>query len=233
MKRLDKFLADMNIGTRSQVKSEIRKGIVTVNNMPVTQPDYKISEEDVIAYKGNILQNQTYFYYMLNKPAGVITATRDQNEKTVLSLFQNTATKNLFPVGRLDKDTEGLLIITNDGPLGHKLLSPKYHIAKTYYVKIRDRLSDEDCNRLENGIDIGEKNLTRPAKIKRIDEFTLYMTITEGKYHQIKRMFEKVSNQVVYLKRVSMGNLSLDESLKPGEYRPLTAQEISCLKNFT
>ena len=168
---------------------------------------------------------------MLNKPAGVISATEDATQQTVLDFFKEEPYKNLYPVGRLDKDTEGLLLITNDGPLGHELLSPKKHVPKTYYAKLEHGLSSEDMDALEKGVDIGEKNLTLPAKLEVVDQEAVYITITEGKFHQVKRMFEAVSNKVLYLKRISMGGLQLDESLNPGDYRPLTEEELELLKN--
>lgn len=172
-----------------------------------------------------VLLNDEFAYFMLNKPAGVISATEDAMQDTVLDFFKEEPYKNLYPVGRLDKDTEGLLLITNDGDLGHRLLSPKKHVPKTYYVGLAHGLSQSDIDALERGIDIGEKKLTLPAKVEIVEENAVYITITEGKFHQVKRMFEAVNNQVVYLKRVSMGSLHLDKSLRPGEYRSLTQEE--------
>ena len=231
-KRLDKFLCDLNIGTRSQVKSFIQKGMVTVNDVIVKKPESKVSESDIICFQGQILSSEEYSYYMLHKPAGIISATEDSMHQTVLDYFKEEPCKNLYPVGRLDKDTEGLLLITNDGELGHRLLSPRHHIPKTYYVELHNSITQEDIHLLESGIDIGEKRLTLPAKIQSISENILYITITEGKYHQIKRMFEAVNNKVIYLKRISMGELTLDETLEKGEYRRLTPEEISYLKSL-
>lgn len=231
-KRLDKFLCDLNIGTRSQVKSFIQKGMITVNNEIVKKPDFKVSENDIVSYQGQSLSSEEYAYYMLHKPAGIISATEDKIHQTVLDYFKDEPCKNLYPVGRLDKDTEGLLLITNDGELGHRLLSPKHHIPKTYYVKLLKVINSDDLSRLEEGIDIGEKRVTLPAKIQLITDKTLYITITEGKFHQIKRMFEAVDNKVQYLKRISMGELSLDDTLPLGQYRKLTAEEISYLKSL-
>ena len=230
IKRLDKFLCDKKIGTRSQVKVLIQKGLVTVNNEVVKKADAKVIETDVVCCQGVVLSSDEFGYFMLNKPAGVISATEDISQKTVLDFFKDEPYKNLYPVGRLDKDTEGLLLITNDGPLGHHLLSPKKHIPKTYYAKLAQGLSREDIDALEKGVDIGEKNLTLPAKIEVIEETAVHITITEGKFHQVKRMFEAVSNKVLYLKRISMGSLILDDSLNLGEYRKLTDDEIALLK---
>ena len=230
LKRLDKFLCDKKIGTRSQVKVLIQKGLVMVNDEVVKKADAKVTDTDVVCCQGNVLTSEEFGYFMLNKPAGVISATEDDTQQTVLHFFENEPYKNLYPVGRLDKDTEGLLLITNDGPLGHHLLSPKKHVPKTYYAKLAHGLSQADIDALENGLDIGEKNLTLPAKIEVIEETAVHITITEGKFHQVKRMFEAVSNKVLYLKRISMGSLILDEALKLGEYRKLTDEELALLK---
>lgn len=231
-KRLDKFLCDLNIGTRSQVKSFIQKGMVSVNDEIIKKPECKVTDSDTICYQGQVLSTEQYAYYMLHKPAGVISATEDKVQTTVLDYFKEEACRDLYPVGRLDKDTEGLLLITNDGELGHRLLSPRHHIPKTYYVELQHSVSEENIHILETGVDIGEKRLTLPAKIQIISENRLYITITEGKFHQIKRMFEVVDNRVLYLKRVAMGALTLDESLPKGQYRRLTQDEISYLKSL-
>ena len=222
IKRLDKYLCDKNIGTRSQVKVLIQKGQVSVNGEIVKKPETKISDEDSVCCQGMLLSNEEFAYYMFHKPAGIITATEDKWQETVLDYFKKEPCKNLYPVGRLDKDTEGLLLITNDGELGHRLLSPRHHIEKTYLVKLEHGICEEEIRQLEDGVDIGEKRITLPAKIEVIDDLNVYITITEGKFHQVKRMFEVVNNRVVYLKRVSMGNLKLDNTLELGEYRRLT-----------
>ncbi len=230
LKRLDKFLCDKKIGTRSQVKVLIQKGLVTVNDEVVKKADCKVEDTDVVCCQGVELSSGEFGYFMLNKPAGVISATEDSFQQTVLDFFKDEPYKNLYPVGRLDKDTEGLLLITNDGPLGHRLLSPKKHIPKTYYAQLLHGLNRTDIEVLEKGVDIGEKNLTLPAKVEVIEENVVHITITEGKFHQVKRMFEAVDNQVIYLKRISMGSLTLDENLKLGEYRKLTDEELVMLK---
>ena len=231
-KRLDKFLCDLNIGTRSQVKTFIQKGLVTVNGEIIKKPECKVSDTDTVFYQGQALSGEQYAYYMLHKPAGIISATEDKFQTTVIEYFKKEPCKNLYPVGRLDKDTEGLLLITNDGELGHRLLSPRHHIPKTYYVELEHSVTESEIALLETGIDIGEKNVTLPAKIEIIDEKMLYITITEGKFHQIKRMFEAVNNKVIYLKRISMGNLALDDSLPKGHFRRLTIEEITYLKSL-
>ena len=231
-KRLDKYLCDQNIGTRSQVKSLIQKGQVTVNGEIIKKPETKVSDSDIVCCQGTQLSNEEFAYYMFHKPAGIITATEDNWQETVLDYFKEEPCKNLYPVGRLDKDTEGLLLITNDGELGHRLLSPRHHIEKTYLVRLEHGINEEDIKQLEEGVDIGEKSITLPAKVEIIDAENVYITITEGKFHQVKRMFEVVNNKVIYLKRVSMGNMKLDEALGLGEYRRLTKEEIEYLKSL-
>ncbi len=234
MIRLDKYLCDMGKGTRSEVRTLIKKGLVCVGDLCITKPEHKFDENtEQVTLNGQPLVYQKYHYYMLNKPAGVVSATRDQISQTVLELLGNPECKNLFPVGRLDKDTEGLLLITNDGPLAHELLSPKKHVNKTYLVQTEKELSDEDIKCLEEGVDIGEEQATLPAQVEVLSPKEILLTIREGKYHQIKRMLQAVDNQVCYLKRLSMGPLRLDETLVPGEFRTLTEQEICALKNPT
>ena len=231
--RLDKFLADMGLGTRSEVKKEIHKGQVRVNGIPERSPEYKLDiQKDLVEVNGRQISYAQQEYYMLNKPAGVVSATEDKKDMTVLDLIQEKQRKDLFPVGRLDKDTEGLLLITNDGLLAHQLLSPKKHVKKTYFVRVENPVSPEDIKILEEGVDIGEEKRTLPAEISCLspEKNSLCLTIKEGKFHQIKRMFQAVDNKVLYLKRLSMGSLTLDETLAPGEYRPLTIEEIERLK---
>jgi 16S rRNA pseudouridine516 synthase len=233
--RLDKFLCNMQLGTRSQVKELIKKGNISVNGNIVKAADLKIDENsDDISYMGESLRYQSFYYYMLNKPAGVVTATKDNIDKTVMDLIDGDGRKDLFPVGRLDKDTEGLLLITNDGGLSHKLLSPKKHVAKTYYVECDGKLTNEGMEKLESGIDIGDDKLTLPARVELLSQgdnsYRIKLTITEGRFHQIKRMVAAVGGEVTYLKRLSMGTLLLDDNLEKGQYRPLTEQEINDLK---
>lgn len=234
--RLDKYLADMQAGTRSQVKEYIRKGRIIVNDKKIMSPDFKVdSAKDVILFDGHNIAYEEYEYYMLNKPAGVLSATRDKKAETVLDIIEDKLRKDLFPVGRLDKDTEGLLLITNDGALAHDLLSPKKHVDKTYYAKIEGKVLPEHINEFEEGLYIGEDIKTLPAKLKILksgSESEIELTIHEGKFHQVKKMFEKIGTEVTYLKRLSMGTLILDQDLKPGEYRQLTDTEIQDLKNI-
>lgn len=233
MLRLDKFLCEMNIGTRSQVKKELKRRFVTVNGEIVTKPEHKVNENrDKVVYKGELLSYRKYVYYMLNKPAGVVSATQDNTCQTVTELLKNTGYGGLFPVGRLDKDTEGLLLMTNDGELAHHLLSPRKHVSKVYDVELKEKLSEAEGKRLEAGVDIGEDKLTLPAKVEYVAEKRIYLTITEGKFHQVKRMLQAVDNEVVFLRRIAMGELVLDEKLAPGEYRELSEEEIDELKNI-
>ena len=233
MIRLDKYLADMGIGTRTEVKKLIRQGKVKVDDYIVKSPEQKI---DTVTQKvfceGQEVGYEEYEYYMLNKPAGYVSATTDAKDKTVLELITDKKRKDLFPVGRLDKDTEGLLLITNDGDLAHRLLAPKKHVDKLYYAKIEGVVTDEDVRAFAEGVDIGENEVTRPAvlEILKSDEISeIHLTIQEGKFHQVKRMFEAVGKKVIYLKRLSMGTLRLDENLKLGEYRALTEEELEHL----
>ena len=167
---------------------------------------------------------------MLHKPAGVSTATEDKKESTVMDILREEKVKNLFPVGRLDKDTEGLLLITDDGELAHNLLSPKKHVDKEYLVKVRDSISEEDCKKLAEGVDIGDEKPTAPAKVERVAEKEILLTIREGRFHQVKRMLQAVGNEVLYLKRLSMGSLRLPKDLEKGAYRPLSEEEIYKIK---
>lgn len=236
MIRLDKYLADMSIGTRQEVKKYIRQGRVKINEDIIKKPEYKIREdEDKIAFDGAPVAYETFEYYMLNKPAGVISATEDKRDKTVLDLIKEKKRKDLFPVGRLDKDTEGLLLITNDGALAHRLLSPKKHVDKCYYAKISGGVTEEDVRVFKERINIGtqeEPEWTMPAELKILEKGTvsrIRLTIREGKFHQVKRMFLAVGKEVVYLKRERMGALVLDEELAPGEYRKLTDSELKSI----
>lgn len=223
----------MGKGTRSEVKKAISKGLVRVNNVIVKKPETKLdTDSDHVLFDGVLVGYAQHEYYMLNKPAGVISATEDKREKTVIDLIIERKRKDLFPVGRLDRDTEGLLLISNDGELAHRLLSPSKHVDKVYYAKIDGEVTIEDVEAFQQGVDIGEEKLTCPAKLRVLKSGTqseIELTICEGKFHQVKRMFQAVGKEVVYLKRLQMGTLILDESLKPGEYRELTEQEIADL----
>ncbi len=232
--RLDKFLTLCGVCSRSNAKNLIKSGKVRVNNEIIKSSDYKFDYNNCnVTIEGKEIKYIEYMYFMLNKPAGVISATEDKTSKTVIDLIDKGQHLNLFPVGRLDKDTEGLLLITNDGELSHNLLSPKKHVDKKYYVELNDNLTREMADLICNGITL-DGEVTLPAKIDFTDDKSkVFITIQEGKYHQVKRMFAYVKLNVTYLKRISMGTLNLDESLKPGEYRELTEDEINILKAST
>lgn len=233
--RLDKLIADMQSGmARSAAREQIKKGAVCVNGAVIKKPDFKVNElEDKICFMGRELCFRRFAYYMLNKPIGVVTATKDSRDRTVMDLMNAAAGKGLFPVGRLDKDTEGFLLVTNDGALSHNLLSPKKHVEKTYYAECEGELTNDSIIRLEQGVDIGDDKLTLPARVshvKRLDgAYSLELSITEGRFHQVKRMIHAVGGKVTYLKRISFGGLLLDETLGAGEWRPLREEEIARL----
>ena len=234
MMRLDKYLCETGFGTRSQVKDLLKKGQVMVNGEVVKKPELKINETtDQILCQGKKASYQKNIYLMLHKPAGVVSATEDNREKTVLDLVRPEDRKNgLFPVGRLDKDTEDLLLLTDDGELAHRLLSPKKHVDKTYYAKIDGQVTEEHVKQFREGLDIGDEKKTLPAVLTILlsgPVSEIEVTIHEGRFHQIKRMFEAVGCKVTYLKRLSMGSLVLDETLPPEEYRPLTEAELEDL----
>ncbi len=247
--RLDRFLSELNIGTRSQVKSALRQGLVTVNGLTERDAGRRIDElSDRVCFQGRSLHYRKFVYYMLNKPAGVVSATRDNTAETVVSLLGEDALRDIFPVGRLDKDTTGLLLLTNDGELSHRLLSPKRHVDKVYRVTIEHPLSEEEKTGLEQGVDIMEESHsmeeghshagacpgeavwhTLPARVEILSDREILLTIHEGKFHQVKRMLRAVGNRVLALERVGFGGLVLDQGLKPGEYRELTEQEVDSL----
>ncbi len=232
MIRLDKLLADAGAGSRSQVKEYIRKGRITVNGQVCKKPEQKVSEEgDLVCLDGQTVEYARCRYYMLHKPRGVITATEDPREKTVLDLLKGVNTAHISPVGRLDKDTEGLLLLTNDGELAHRLLAPRNHVDKCYLVRTEKPLSPADLRTLEEGVDIGDEKPTMPSRACLNEAGDLLLTIQEGRYHQVKRMLQAVDNRVLYLKRLSFGSLRLPEDLKAGEFRTLTAKEQESLRN--
>ena len=253
--RLDRFLAEARIGSRAEVKKLIRSGRVSVNNERAKQPEQKVSpDQDEILVDQAPVKPVVSQTLMLNKPAGVISATKDAQEKTVLDLIQEPYASKLHPVGRLDKDTEGLLLLTEDGALSHTLLSPKKHVMKTYFAVIDGAPDQEIVLGFRDGVEIGEKRKTLPARLVFLSSADTAMTalgsispddlarcregaccavvsISEGKYHQIKRMFGAFGRQVLFLKRLSMGAVVLDPALKPGQYRPLTEEELKLLTN--
>lgn len=229
--RLDKFLVEMGKGTRSQIKEAAKKGRIQVNGMIEKKTDQKIDPDtDQVLFDLTPVMYQEFEYFMLNKPQGVVSATRDNLHQTVLDLLNEDTRTDLFPVGRLDIDTEGLLLLTNDGDLAHRLLSPKKHVNKQYYAKLSGTLPADCIEQMAAGIVLGDGTQLKPATLQvlsRQKESEVLLTIQEGKFHQVKRMFEVMNCQVTYLKRLSMGSLFLDETLKPGEYRRLTEKEMS------
>ena len=259
--RLDRLLAREGLGSRSEVKKAVCAGKAVVNGIPERDPGRQVFPSDEVFFDGKKVGQETFVYYMLHKPAGVLTATRDRHAQTVLDLLRETGPapvlrQGLFPVGRLDRDTEGLLLITDDGQLAHALLSPKKHVDKTYYALVTGRVTEEEIRRFSEGIRVpgegGDEAFTAmPAKLQtdtaaafadllpadpgqfvpgKITEYTqTLVTIQEGRFHQVRRMFSATGKKVLYLKRLSMGPLRLDPGLAPGEYRPLTNKETELL----
>ncbi len=237
--RLDKFLANSGIGTRKEVKIILKKGKIKVNEKIVKDAKMQVDEiKDDVKIEGEKITYKPFVYIIMNKPSGVISATEDGKHKTVIDLLcEKYKNYKVFPVGRLDIDTEGLLLLTNDGVLAHNLLSPKKHVDKKYYVELKEPLTIEKKKILENGIKLEENFVTKKAKIEIIDKDedievnSVFITISEGKFHQVKRMFKFVENEVLYLKRVKMGKLLLPENLKLGEYRELSEEEMDLILN--
>ncbi len=234
----------MNIGARSKVKALIKSGQVQIDGKIIRKPETHVDEiRTKIICQGKEYQYRPYIYFMMNKPSGVVTATTDQKERTVLDVLKEQLIaqkgtlagiplKDIFPAGRLDKDTVGLLLLTNDGGLAHNLLSPAKHVPKTYQVKTESAITMQMADKLKEGVLIGEKEKTLPAAVTLCAENECTITITEGRYHQVKRMFQAVGTKVIYLKRLSMGSLWLDKELEEGQVRELTQKEVGelCLK---
>ncbi|MBR5761645.1 MAG: rRNA pseudouridine synthase [Lachnospiraceae bacterium] len=229
--RLDKFLCDTVNLSRKEARDSIKKGLASVNGVKVTDFGFQVNESsDTVLFKDTPVSYEKYVYYMLNKPDGVVSATTDPNDKTVIDLFADEGRKDLFPVGRLDKDTLGLLIVTNDGDLSHHLTSPRHHVAKTYLTGIDHPLSETDIKALCEGVELKGDGITKPAQVRVLSPELIELTISEGMYHQVKRMLKTVGNEVTSLKRLSIGAVRLDDNLKEGEYRRLTEEEIKLLK---
>ncbi|WP_430602593.1 16S rRNA pseudouridine516 synthase [Enterococcus sp. DIV0724b] len=236
--RLDKFLAETGVGSRKEAKQLLKKGLVTVNEKVIKDGKTHIDEkQDSIKFAGETLTYQKYYYYLLHKPQGVISATEDKWDQTVIDILRNEDYReDLFPVGRLDKDTEGLLLLTNDGQLAHQLLSPKKHVDKEYFAKVQGVVTEKDVRQFAEGFALNNKEQVKPSElmIESVDETSeiseIRLIIQEGKFHQVKRMFEAVDKKVLYLKRLRMGTLWLDEDLTLGEYRALTEKELEDLK---
>ena len=228
--RLDRFLAETGFGTRKEVKKLIQKGQAAVNGLPVKDPAAHVDEAaDVVSVCGRPVVYEAFVYYLLHKPGGVISASRadlrDPGTPCVADLITDRTRDDIFPVGRLDKDTEGLLLLTNDGELAHRMLSPAKHVDKTYYAELSGPLSEEAAQRIMRGVDIGDDKPTLPCSIRQLSGSACEITIREGRYHQVKRMFLTEGLTVTYLKRLSMGRLTLPPDLRPGEYRKLSREE--------
>ncbi|MFD1019102.1 pseudouridine synthase [Thalassobacillus hwangdonensis] len=235
--RIDKLLANMGYGTRKEVKNLLKTGAVKVNETPVKSPKVHVDPEaDQVTVQGEAVEYREFIYLMMNKPDGLISATEDVSETTVVDILEpEDIIFNPFPVGRLDKDTEGLLLLTNDGKLAHQLTSPKKDVGKLYYATIDGEVTEDDIKAFSEGVVLDDGYHTKPGRLTILSsgaESEIELTITEGKFHQVKRMFEAVGKHVTYLKRLKMGTLELDETLEPGEYRELTDEEITYLKSL-
>lgn len=231
MMRLDKMLSHTGYGSRKEAKELIRKGFVSVNGETILDDDFKVDEEnDEVIIADNNISYDKFIYIMLNKPDGYVSATYDSHDPIVLDLIDGYEKRKLFPVGRLDKDTVGLLLITNDGDLAHRMLSPKKHVIKRYYLKFDGILTDKKISRFEEGITLEDGYLCMPASYEKLSENEGILSIKEGKYHQVKRMFEALDCTVTYLKRISFGPIELDKDLEEGKYRFLTEEELKRLK---
>ena len=220
--RIDKYLADMSCGSRKEVKELIKLGRVKVNDVIIKKNDYKVNENDIVKLDDEIINYLEYEYYILNKPAGYISALKDNRYPVIIDLV-NTRRKDVVPVGRLDLDTEGIILLTNDGQLNHRLLSAKYHVDKKYYVELESDIDESAIDTFARPLDLGDF-ITLPAKLEILDKRSAYLTISEGKYHQVKRMFEAIGNKVIYLRRDEFGPLKTGD-LKLGEFRELTEEE--------
>lgn len=233
--RLDKYLSNMGVGSRKEVKEYIKNGYVLVNGEVANKATMHIDENtDMVKFKDSDIEYKEYIYLMMNKPSGVVSATKDISEIVIDIIDKKYHNKDVFPAGRLDKDTEGFILLTNDGKLAHNLLSPKKKVYKKYYAELENSLKKEDIKTFENGVFLeGEDYLTMSAKLEILDHKKANVYIQEGKYHQVKRMFNACNNEVLYLKRVSFGNLELDDSLEVGKYRELTKKEVEILVNAT
>ena len=229
--RLDKLLASTGRWSRKEARDLVRQGRVSVQNRTALREDEKYEDSAPISVDGAPVDCSPFVYLMLHKPQGLLSATRDKNTPTVLDLLpEHLRRRGLFPAGRLDKDTEGLLLITNDGPLAHALLSPGRHVDKEYECHLAHTFDAHQRELLEQGVDIGEKKKCRPAVVRILAEKKITLTITEGRFHQVKRMLHAVGNEVVYLKRIRMDRLQLEDSLEKGAYRRLTDEEVESLR---
>lgn len=235
--RIDKMLANLGYGSRKEVKQLLKSGAVMIDDVVVRDAKQHVNlETQTVTLNGEVIEYKEWIYLMMNKPSGVVSATEDSVDETVIDLLElEDQVYEPFPVGRLDKDTEGLLLITNDGQLAHRLLSPKKHVPKTYFAVIDQEVTEADVEAFAQGVVLDDGYRTKPGELKILKSgirSDIKLTITEGKFHQVKRMFAAVGKRVVYLQRISMGPLELDETLEPGEYRELTDEEVEKLKNY-
>ncbi|WP_195336584.1 pseudouridine synthase [Paraclostridium bifermentans] len=233
--RLDKVLSNLGYGSRAEIKRDCKNGLVKVNGRIENNPGLQVdTDKDIINFDGETIEYKEFIYLMLNKPDGYISATFDKHDPIVLDLIDKKSLAfEPFPVGRLDKDTEGLLVLTNDGQLSHRVLSPKSHVPKTYFAEIDGVVTEYDIKAFKEGVILDDGYKTMPAELIILesgDASKIELTIHEGKFHQVKRMFESVDKKVTYLKRLSMGKLNLDESLELGEYRELTEEEVKLIE---
>lgn len=229
--RLDKFLANMGVGTRSEVKQLLKKGSVKVNQNIVKLPKLHVNpNSDEIMVNDEVVSYIDKVYIMLNKPKGYISATEDEVHPTIIDLIPEYAHLNIFPVGRLDKDTEGLLLVTNDGQFNHEVMNPNKHVSKTYEVYSKHPITQFDIDKFKSGIELSDGKI-KPAILKKVDNYVSHVTIYEGKYHQVKRMFHSIENEVLELKRIKIAQLELDHNLDLGSYRLLTQIDFDNLKN--
>lgn len=235
--RIDKMLANMGFGTRKEVKKLLKSGAVKVDGVMIKDAKQHVDpEQQIIMVHGEEVEYREFIYLMMNKPQGLLSATEDDRQETVLDILEEEdRVFTPFPVGRLDKDTEGLLLLTNDGQLAHRLLSPKKHVPKTYFAVIKGEVTEDDVIAFRNGVILDDGYVTKPGELEILKSgltSDIKLTITEGKFHQVKRMFEAVDKKVTYLKRLTMANLHLDETLELGEYRELTDEELEDLMNY-
>ncbi|WP_419726124.1 pseudouridine synthase [Terrisporobacter petrolearius] len=233
--RIDKILSNVGYGSRAEIKVYCKKGLVKVNDKVISNPGTQVdTDTDKIEFNNEVVRYREFVYIMMNKPDGYLSATFDKRDSIVLDLIDSSYLAfEPFPVGRLDKDTEGLLVLTNDGKLAHRVLSPKKHVPKTYYAKIDGVVTEKDVKAFEEGVTLDDGYETMPSQLKILESgetSEIELTIHEGKFHQVKRMFESVGKKVVYLKRLSMGKLKLDETLSLGEYRELTNEEVKLIE---
>ncbi|MDU4862588.1 MAG: pseudouridine synthase [Terrisporobacter othiniensis] len=233
--RIDKILSNVGYGSRAEIKVYCKKGLVKVNDKVISNPGTQVdTDTDKIEFNNEVVKYREFVYIMMNKPDGYLSATFDKRDPIVLDLIESSYLAfEPFPVGRLDKDTEGLLVLTNDGKLAHRVLSPKKHVPKTYYAKIDGVVTEKDVKAFEEGVTLDDGYETMPSQLKILESgetSEIELTIHEGKFHQVKRMFESVGKKVVYLKRLSMGKLKLDETLSLGEYRELTEEEVKLIE---